>query len=186
MHQQSPVAQQMGDWCGFHKHTPTQHTTKNKQTNTQTPEVVKQAGTGHKDAFGQHSCFPRWLNTLKGVNSQAKHKPWTNRQPTTHARVLVPCKVYRGSKRVQVCVSFLFLDDAGLRDCPSQDRPARGRTLQIHLPGPEDATLTALALRTCGRPRQVNIAGGGAPLRVSHFMDDQCFATVSGLRRRAQ
>ena len=34
---QSPVVQQMDDWCGFLKHNPTHHTTKNTQTNTQTP-----------------------------------------------------------------------------------------------------------------------------------------------------
>ena len=55
-----------------------------------------------------------WL--VCGVGQPAKYKPSANRQPTTHARVLVPCKVYRGSKCVQMCVSFLFPDEAGLRE----------------------------------------------------------------------
>ena len=63
-------------------------------------------------------------------------------------------------------VSFLSFDEAGLRECLSQDRRGRARTLPTHLPGPDVATPTALALHpTCGRPRKVETLGGGEGCR---------------------
>ena len=46
--------------------------------------------------------------------------PTTN-PPTTRA-VTCRAKVYRGPMSVLLCVSFLFPDEAGLRECLSQDR----------------------------------------------------------------
>ena len=75
-----------------------------------------------------------------------------------------------------MCVSFLFLDEAGLCECLSQNRRGRARMLPTHLPGTDDVTLAALALHsTRGTPRWVEIVGGGGTLWVFHFMDDQGF-----------
>ena len=41
----------------------------NRQTNK---EAKKQAGTHHKDVFGGHFPFPRWLNTTKFTNEKQK------------------------------------------------------------------------------------------------------------------
>ena len=91
---------------------------------------------------------------LKMASSLLHTKPWANRQPTNHARGHVPCKVYRGPMSVLLCVSFLFPEEAGLRECLSQDRRSRARTLPTQLPGIKDTTLTSPALHlTCGTPR---------------------------------
>ena len=87
-----------------------------------------------------------------------------NRQPTNHAHWHVPCKVDGGSESVQMYVSFLFFDEACLRECLSQDRRGRARTLPTHLPGRDDATPTALALHPT-RPRKVETLGGGEGCR---------------------
>ena len=95
----------------------------------------------------------------------AKHKPWANRKPTNHARGHMPYKMHRGSKTVLMCLLF-SPDEAGLRECLSQDRRSRARTLPTHLPSTNDATLTALALHPSrGRPRKVETVGGGTPGR---------------------
>ena len=48
-------------------HQPITPRRRNKHTNTRGGE---QAVTGHRDTFGEHFCFPRWLNTPKGSTEQ--------------------------------------------------------------------------------------------------------------------
>ena len=88
----------------------------------------------------------------------ADHKPWLTANPqTTRAVTCQARKVCRGSKSVRRCVSLLFPDEAGVRECLSQDRRGRARTLASHLPGPDDTPLRHLRSiphdrkRNCGR-----------------------------------
>ena len=75
-----------------------------------------------------------WRTLFREIKErQLNTKPWANRQPTNHARGHVPCKAYRWSKSVRMCVPFY---EAGLRECLYQDRRGRARTLPTHLPGP--------------------------------------------------
>ena len=70
------------------------------------------------------------------------HKPWlTANPPTTLAVACRARKVCRGSKSVRLC---FFPDEAGVRECPSQDRHRRARTLPTDLPGPDDTSLLHL------------------------------------------
>ena len=86
-------------------------------------------------------------------------------KPTDHARGHALCKVYHGSKSVLMCLFFSCPGEAGLLECPSQDRRGQARTLPTHLPSPDDARFTARALHpTCGRPREVKTVGGGLGL----------------------
>ena len=59
-----------------------------------------------------------------------EHRPWANRQPTNHVCCRAKCTV---GQRVFRCACLFFSpDEAGLRECLSQDRRGRARTLPTH------------------------------------------------------
>ena len=98
------------------------------------------------------------LNTNLGPTAN----PPTTRAVTCRAKCTVGQRVFRCA-----CLVFSPMRLACVQ-CPSQDRRVRAPTLPIHLPGPEDATFTALVLHpTCGWPRKWEIAGGGGTLGSS-------------------
>ena len=63
VHHQSPIVQQMGDGCGFPKQQSTHCTTKNTQTNTQTPEGENNRGRG-AHLFSALAELPQRVNML--------------------------------------------------------------------------------------------------------------------------
>ena len=85
MHQQSPVVQQMGDWCGFTKHKSTQHTTK-KRTNKNT-DIRGDGAQGGVRRTLLFSALPRWGLTHKDSGKELSH-----RRETSGRRAETACK----------------------------------------------------------------------------------------------
>ena len=119
----------------------------------------------------------------------AKHKPWANRQPTNHARGHVPCKVYRGSLGVLMCVLFfstmrlacaesLFSRSVGL-GANASNPPARHRQ--------HDTYCACAPYHTGDRESWRLPEGDGTLLGPSgspHFMDDQGFHNCVRTQKR--
>ena len=119
-------------------------------------------------------CFVSQLNTNLGP---------TANPPTTRA---VTCRGVPWAKECSDVRVFSFSDEDGLRECLSQDRWGRARTLPTHLPSPNENGRQPL-------PYERSITHAGDHERESlwevvgspgiPFTDVYCYSTASGLRR---
>ena len=72
-------------------------------------------------------------NSVGGL-SHEKREGQLHTNPTNHALGQLPCKVHRGPLSALMCGPFLFTEEAGLRECLSQDRRGRAQALPTSTP----------------------------------------------------
>ena len=144
------------------------HTTKNTQTNTQTPEAGKQAATGHKDAIGEHFCFLRWLNTPKGCSHSSRQRPFHHLNDTfarlvIHGRCVVSnCGPYRDKSPRRSGATLVLpqpktCKGRNLGGCNSDNAPCpfvskAPRTPRISFGTPTSSSLLCTAPQTDAEP----------------------------------